>query len=108
MVLVAVVVCAVALLGLTRVGDAAVRRARVDAIADLSALAAVVGGRTAAEDVATASGAAVSGFEQLDDLSIEVEVGFEGITGRAGAAARGEVLSGTEVGSDPDPLTGRR
>lgn len=50
-------VCAVAMVGITRAGTAATQRARVDAVADLVALAAVGGGDTGATDVASANGA---------------------------------------------------
>ena len=53
MLAVAAMTCA----GLVAVGDAASRRARADAVADLVALAAVTGDRDGASQVAGANGA---------------------------------------------------
>src|SRR4051794_33899719 len=52
-----VAILAVALIGLSHLGAASVRRARADAIADVTALAAVHHGATGAASVAAAGGA---------------------------------------------------
>lgn len=98
-----VVIVAVAVLGLGQLGAAAVRRARVDAVADVSALAAAQYGTDAAAAVASASGASVVRNETRADGSVLVEVRQFGVTSSAAAAARGETISG-----DPDPGVPRR
>jgi hypothetical protein len=55
----ALALAAALLLGVSRLGDAAVRRSRCDAVADLTALAAVTGGDGGAREVAGANGTSV-------------------------------------------------
>ena len=71
-VMVVLVVCATTLVGVARIGDAAIRRARADAIADVSALAAVDRGEAAAGAVAAASAAEVSAFSRSGDGTVRV------------------------------------
>lgn len=68
------VVAAGLLAGMARLGDAAREAARADAIADVTALAAVVGGRSAAANVARGSGADLLEMEQLDEERSRVVV----------------------------------
>lgn len=87
MLVLAVVVLAAALaVGVARVGDAALRAARADALADLSALAAVAGGATAASAVATAGGGRlVSRVATASERQVVV-VELDGVSGTAAAA----------------------
>jgi hypothetical protein len=73
---VALAVTAVCLLGTARVGEAALGRARADAVADLSALAAVIGGDVGAARVAEANGGrvvAVRGGSDTRTVTVEVD-----------------------------------
>jgi hypothetical protein len=96
-------VVAVCLLGLARVGTAAVQRARADAVADLTALAAVSAGATGAARVATASGAELVEHHPQPDGSVRVAIQLGAARASAAAAPIGDPLT-----SDPDPETGRR
>jgi hypothetical protein len=79
--------------GVGRLGDAAADRARADAVADVTALAGVTGGRTAAVLVAGRNGARLAGW--TDGFVVDngpagrvvVEVARNGITARATAGA---------------------
>lgn len=62
------------LTGLVRLGDAAHAAARTDAIADVTALAAVGGGRSAAVAVADASGGALVDLVGAGDDGVRVTV----------------------------------
>jgi hypothetical protein len=59
--------------------------ARTAAVADLVAGAGVVGGRVAADSVASANGSEVVGFRVDPDRIVTVEVRVAGRTGRASA-----------------------
>jgi len=97
------VVILVSTLGLARLGDAAVRRARVDSVADVVALAAVHDGRGGAERVASAAGGSVLEHRQAPDGSVQVLVGLGALSAAAAAAPLG-----AELDSGPEPTTGRR
>lgn len=71
--------------GVGRVGAAAERRARTDAVADLVALAAVTGGPDGAAAVARANGARLRSTSVVGDVTV-VRVQVRGTI--AGAAAR--------------------
>lgn len=79
-----VVVAALLGLGTVRLGDAAVERARADAVADVVALAAVSGDVTSAREVARRGGGALVEHRRSGDLH-EVVVQVDGV--RAAAAA---------------------
>lgn len=81
----AVVLAACVVVGVARVGAAAGNRARLDAAADLTALATVTGGESAGRRVAVANGAAVESIElHTDTVVVHVSAGGE----VASAAAR--------------------
>jgi hypothetical protein len=88
--------------GLAELGAAAADRARVDAVADVVALAGVTGGRAAAAELAGRNGARLTGW--LDGFGVGdgpvgrvvVEVARNGISARAAAGA----------GPGPDPVGG--
>lgn len=80
-----IVLAVVVTTSVARVGAAAARRARLDAIADLTALAGVTGGGRAASDVARADGVEVVSFQ--DRGGVVVVVVSDGAV-RATAAAR--------------------
>lgn len=85
MLLGAVVLAACVVAGVARVGAAAGNRARLDAAADLTALATVTGGESAGRRVAVANGAAVESIElHTDTVVVHVSAGGE----VASAAAR--------------------
>ena len=87
MLVLAVVVLTVALAaGVSRVGDAALRSARVDALADVSALAAVAGGATAASAVASAGGGRLVDHAAAAGERHVVVVELDGASGTAAAA----------------------
>jgi hypothetical protein len=71
-------------LGIAAVGDAAARRARVDAVADLTALAAVTGGDQGAALVASGNDAELRSLRRVDDLAV-VTVAAGGAIGVAAA-----------------------
>ncbi|MFN7149150.1 MAG: hypothetical protein ACK4V6_06685 [Microthrixaceae bacterium] len=86
LVLALVVLTAALAAGVTRVGDAALRAARADALADLSALAAVAGGAPAASAVASAGGGRlVSQVAAASERQVVV-VELDGVSGTAAAA----------------------
>ncbi|MEX0766886.1 MAG: hypothetical protein WD029_00255 [Microthrixaceae bacterium] len=89
-----VVGCVIALgvLGLSRLGDAAVKRAQADAVADLVALAAVADGQRAAEQVSRASRASLTGFESIGLTAVRVTVLVDGVSASAAAAELGEEI----------------
>ncbi len=74
--------------GVARVGDAAARRARADATADVVALAAVTGGDDAAAAIAAANGAEVRRLRRLGD-TVVVDVTASGATSVAAARPAG-------------------
>ena len=99
----------VTLLGVARIGDATLRRARADALADVSALAAVQGGRGAAERVAAAGEGTVVEYRDEAEGAVELSVELAGARAAAAAAPLGAPLSpGAAASGDPDPATGRR
>lgn len=93
--LVAVVVLIAGLmaLGLGRVGQAAVSRARAQTAADAAALGGAADGRSAADALATANGAHLDQYEELGS-SVRVHVSI----GDAHAVARAERLGTTAGG----------
>jgi hypothetical protein len=104
-----VAIVGVALVGIARMGDAALRRARADALADVSALAAVQGGRSAAERVATAGDGSLIEYRDEPEGAVELSVELAGARAAAAAAPLGAPLSPSgDVPGDPDPATGRR
>ena len=71
-------------LGVVRVGLAATARARAQAAADAVALAGVVDGRDAAEQMAVANGAAITSYsDEGTELEVEVRVDDAVATARA-------------------------
>ena len=82
---VGLVLAIVVVAGIDRVSSAATRRARVDAVSDLVALAAVTGGRSGADAVSSANGARLVSFEQHGHTTVVV-VSREGLRGVAAAA----------------------
>ena len=71
-------------LGVVRVGVAATARARAQAAADAVALAGVVDGRDAAEQMAVANGAAISSYsDEGTELEVKVRVDDAVATARA-------------------------
>jgi hypothetical protein len=84
----AVALCAVVLAGTVRIGVVTTRRARADAVADLTALAAVTGGQPSADAVARANGARVVAV-RVDGSIATVLVDADGARARASAAPRG-------------------
>jgi hypothetical protein len=82
---VATAVTAVCLLGAAHLGGAALDRARADAVADLSALAAVTGGDVDAVRVATANGGRVIGVRHGSGVRT-VTVVVSGVAAVAAAA----------------------
>lgn len=86
LVLAVVVLTAGLAAGLTRVGDAALRAARADAVADLSALAAAAGGTTAAAEVASAGGGRLVSHVATGVERHVVVVEFDGASSTAAAA----------------------
>ena len=81
----ALAICAGCLAGVSRIGVAATGLARADAVADLSALAAVTGGVDAATDVAAANGARTLGVTTSGAVRT-VRVRVDGIVASASAA----------------------
>jgi hypothetical protein len=79
-----VLVAALLGLGSARLGDAALARARADAVADVVALAAVSGGGTSAREVARRGGAALVEHRRSGEVH-QVVVRVDGV--RAEAAA---------------------
>ena len=75
--------------GVARVSDAAVRRARVEAAADLVALAAVDGDHDRALTVARVVGADLLGSRARDDGGVEVTLELDGVVAEAAAAPLG-------------------
>ncbi|UDY34338.1 hypothetical protein [Dermatobacter hominis] len=71
-----------------RIGDAAVRRARADAIADMAALAAVTGGDEGAEAVTGAAGASIRAIRRVGS-TVGVRVAADGATAEAAARPAG-------------------
>jgi len=85
-------VCVVCGLGLVRVGDAAAKRARADAVADVAALAGVAGGQRGAEEVIASARAGLVSFRQDSAEVVHVTVMVAGVTASATAAAIGEEI----------------
>jgi hypothetical protein len=83
-----IAVGAVVLAGTVRVGAVVTDRARSDAVADLTALAAVTGGRPSAEAVAGANGARLVALGS-DGSARTVVVEAVGVRARATAAPAG-------------------
>lgn len=67
-----IVLAVVVTTSVARVGAASARRARLDAIADLTALAGVTGGRRAASDVARSDGVEVVSFQGRGGVAVVV------------------------------------
>jgi hypothetical protein len=86
LVLAVVVLSTVLGAGVTRVGDAALRAARADALADVGALAAVAGGPSAASDVVTAEGGRLLRHAGGPSGRQVVVVELQGASGTAAAA----------------------
>jgi len=101
--MVLVAVGAMCVLGLSRLGGAVTLRARADAVADLTALAAVQAGREGAAEVARSSGAELREYQDRSDGAVSATVQLGAVRARAAAAPIGEPIA-----SDPDPETGRR
>ena len=79
-----VVLAALALVAVGSFSRRIVDSGRAQTAADAAALAAVVGGRPAAERFAVSNGARLIGFAQLGDaVTVTVEVGEERATARA-------------------------
>lgn len=81
-----VAMCAMSVLGITRIGIVAGARARADAVADLTALAAVTGGRDAATSVAEANGARLVDLRNRGPVRTVV-IGSASVTATASATA---------------------
>ncbi|MFI5044126.1 MAG: hypothetical protein ACHQDC_04985 [Acidimicrobiales bacterium] len=82
---VCVAVVAALALGIGRIGDAAHRRARADAVADLVALAAVTGGDEAGTEVAQANRATMVTVSAAGSVRTVV-VDLDGVRSSASAA----------------------
>ena len=80
---------AVCLVGLTHIGEASVSRARVDAVADVVALAGVGYGHLGAQQVAEASQASLVSFDQTGPTAVQVTVQLSGVRSTAAADALG-------------------
>lgn len=79
-----IVVGGLIVVGLGRIGGAAVDRARASSAADAAALAGAAEGRAAATDLARANGGRVLQYDQLgDDARVRVQVGDAEATARA-------------------------
>ena len=79
-----VVMAALALLAVGAFSRRIIDRDRAQTAADAAALAAVIGGRPAAERFAGGNGARLIGFDQVGDVvTVVVEVGGESATARA-------------------------
>lgn len=85
-----VVLACLVVAALGRAGDAAVLRARADAVADLTALAAVSGDGERAEQVARIGGASSVELDGRDGSVVEVTVELRGVQARAAAAPEGD------------------
>ena len=102
MVAVAVVLLsAVGAASLARLSTAASGRARVEAAADLVALAAVSGGPDAGRRVAVANGAAVTRLDVDPVGAVVVEIRSDDGVARASAAAVGEPMTDPGRGAAP-------
>ena len=88
-------VCTLLVTGLAHLGMVGVTRARLDAVADLSAVAAVVGGPGSAGRVAVANGAHLERVQGAGDVWV---VTIRSAGGVATAAARPARLRGTPNG----------
>jgi hypothetical protein len=76
-------------LWVARLGAASAARAKASAVADMSALAGVAGGRRSADAVASANGARVVRFDRVGgDVRVRVEAGPAVATSRARPAGR--------------------
>ncbi len=82
-----IVLVAGVLTGLARLGDAAHAAARTEAIADVTALAAVGGGRPAAEQVAGSSGGVLVDLVVFDAEGVQVTVRRDELSRVAAARA---------------------
>ena len=82
--LVAVLFAALLAVGVLRVGDGAGRSAAAQAAADATALAGAAEGEAAATEVATANGARLVAFGQIDD-DVQVTIERRGATATARA-----------------------
>ena len=100
---VVVVVVLVSMIGVDRLGDVSVRRARADAVADVAVLSAVQGGPDGAARVATANAASVADYTGASDGSVQIELRRDGVSATAAAAPLGAELPG-----GPDLVAGRR
>jgi len=97
------VIIALLVLGLARLGRGAVSRAQARTAADAAALAGAVEGQQAAEDVAEANGARLESFSQVGAVAqVTVSLGDARATARAEALAPiGDGGSGGQQGLAP-------
>lgn len=89
MMLVICCLSAVCVVGLVHIGEASVSRARVDAVADVVALAGVGYGHLGAQQVAEASQASLVSFDQTGPTAVQVTVQLGGVRSTAAADALG-------------------
>ncbi len=89
-----VIFCVITLgaVGLGRIGEASVKRARADAVADLVVLAAVTHGQGGAEQVSSASNASLLRFEEFGETAVRVTVQVDGLNASAAADALGDEM----------------
>ncbi|MSX00260.1 MAG: hypothetical protein F2809_04890 [Actinobacteria bacterium] len=93
---------AVCVVGLVHIGEAAVQRARADAVADVVALAAVGHGDDGAEKVSRAAGAELLNLRRVGPTAVQVSVMLNGARSSAAADALGDELP-PERGSKGNP-----
>lgn len=91
------VVAAALTIGVVHVGATVARRAAAQAAADAAALAGAADGRPAAEEVAAANGATVTGY-RVEELDVVVTVRRSGIA--ASARARWSAATSRSQGAD--------
>ena len=75
-------------LGVVRLGDVAAGQARADAVADLTALAAVTGGDAGAQQVARSNGASITAQRRVGSTEV-VTVSLAGRSAMAAARPSG-------------------
>ena len=88
-------------LGVVRVGAAAVARAHAQAAADAVALAGVVDGRAAAEQIAAANSAVITSYVD-EDTELEVEVRVDDAVAHARAFRKDPPPTVVVLDSAPD------
>jgi uncharacterized membrane protein len=91
------------LLGVARLGEVAVDRARAQAAADMAALAGVFEQRSGAADLADRNGGELIGYQESTD-SVSVVVAVRGVRARASARYEwvGEGVQGDERDRNPE------